>query len=569
MVFVPMKRVICAALIAWHNHACPALVCALCVWIVLLCWWSFAATLPFESEIPSSSVDATLRMEEGALDSSLWSSLEPFYDRPLLVPAGELVQLVELFPDISTHIPAGGTVLDQYLPWNKSAVDRFFRDYPVLERFRPVLCFDYSDQSRAGALSLFMDLSQGDTTEHHTLRLNAGIGKQLSLRSSFDVTSDYVLLKRLSLTAKPASWIKIEAGNVTFLHDQGILYGYFPKSQVSDGDNTSNHLLDTPFWNGCSVSGSIKEKNSGIKSSVTYFMHKRYTESIIGGNASVSFANTLFFSMGASCLDAIERHGKGGSLHGSVSTSFQLFRSELFWGAQCDCPLRIPVVWKNRFCGDKQTVDIRFTSLPEGFNASRSGLLHSAKSILELSDTLSIAIKRVEFTVTDKISRPFYLKPDVDLWFGGRSVTRADLRMQCAGRFSRVETRLSLTYGIRRDEFEVQPFSIEDILRIDCASFLSAECRNRFSGTNGGGFRYSGSFVPSLSFFSSALRLAPSLQVVVKERTCTSFLVGCKEGMTICGRATTELFFEKDLAKAASKSVRSPVRIRARATYCF
>jgi|GEM_PF-6028876 len=553
----------------WYRHAGLSCISAFYVLIALLCKWTLAAMIPSENDIPSSRVDAVVLMEEGTLDSSLWRLLEPFYDRPLLVPAGELVQLAELFPDMATQIPPDRKTLDQYLPWDIPAIERFFRDYPILERFRPILCFDYSDQSRTGALSLFMDLSQADTTEHHSLRLSTGIKEYVSFCSSFDLTPDYVYPQRLSLTAEPASWIKIQAGNITFLNDQGIFYGYFPGVTVSNRDQPCDRLFTTPFWNGCSVGGSIKEKNSGIKSSVSYFMHKRHTESIIGGNASFALKSFLFFSQGASCLDAIGSTGKRGSLHGSVSTCFPSIKSELFWGADCDYPLRIPVIWRNMLRSDRQTVDVRFTFLPKGFNASRSGLLHRAKTVLKCADTLSSSIKRIECTVTDKISRQFYLKPDVDLWFEGRSVSRGDLSMQCAGRFRRVTNRLSLTYGIRRDEFELQPFSIEDILKIDCASFLSMECRNRFSATNGGDFRYIGSIVPSLAFFSSALRLTPSIRIAVKERTCTSFLVGCRESMTICGRATTEFFFEKDLANAASTSVRSSVRIRARASYRF
>ena len=548
----------------YHPYFHPILLVA-AVLLILFRIDLFAYSLS-ERELPIDETEAQLLIEDGELDQALWSRLLPLYRRPLEVPSGELSQLAELFPELAGRLPVEQSVLDRYLPWGTKEICRFFLDYPILGRFKPLLQFDHHPARRIGAVSFYMNRSGYDTSSIHAARFLFTPVKRLRFNGTFDFTSDYARWERRSLAFDPVSWLSLRMGNTQLFPDQGLLYGYFPSEESSTSDPATNWLYGgTPGWNGCAVSCSATKKGLLVKPGIHGFIHQRTSERIVGCNITAMGKNHVSGSIGASRLSISNGDPASVYFHGSIMVRLSDFESELFYGINPQAFTGIPFSWRTEFHHENRTLELSLIRLPELFNAPRSALLRRFEQEMDLDDTLHSGVSLIQISSERKSVHPIRIVPEVELWFDEFNIDHGTLSLRSEAGWERLNTALFLSreFGINSNRRwrNIITGKLEWIV----FALFSIATRHRYSFSDAGKYSYRGTIAPVLVLFSS-IRLEPSVTFQIKESGTTSLLAGCRQKMTLFDRTFTEFIFERDFT---IPSLGNGLRVEGRASFFF
>ncbi|MBN1576260.1 MAG: hypothetical protein JW913_06910 [Chitinispirillaceae bacterium] len=535
--------------------------------LLAFCSINLSAFTPAERELPLDETEAALLLEEGILDSAIWQVLLPFYRRPLEVPSGELLQLGEAFPDLAGLLPVEQLELDRYLPWGTREITRFFQDYPILTRFKPILQFDHHPAQRTGAVSFYMNRSGNDTSARHSARFLVTPIHQAGFNGTIDFTSDYARWERRSLLFKPATWMSLQLGNALLFPEQGLLYGYFPADTFSRTDLKSNWLYGgTPTWNGCALTCSGAKKGNRFTPELSCFFHERTSERIIGCNVAGTVKKTMSVSLGTSRLSSDGTNAALLYFHGLVKLRTSLFNSEFHCGMEKNHPSRIPFSWRTVVNNDKRTIELQMISLPSRFSAPRSGLLHRFANEMEFDDTLRGAVSLVRITAGQRTDRAVKVRPQVELWFNGTDIDHGVFFLRGDGGWRRLKSTLLLSQEFGVDNGDARRSIIQGRMEWGVIPpLLIITTRHRCSFTDSGKWNYNGTVAPAIVFFSSN-RIEPSITFMAKENGGPSLLIGCRQRTILFDRTYTEFIFQRNIVPPSS---RSGLRVEGRASFFY
>ncbi len=534
--------------------------------LLLLCITELAAYLPSEYELPDDETEAQVFIKDGLLDSTLWLELQPFYRQPLDVPAGELSLLGEVFPDLIGNVPIEQSELERYLPWDDRAINRFFQDYPVMTRFKPILRFEHHQTRRSGNIAFSMNRSGYDTLARHAARCNLSPTKNVSFQGTIDFTSDYARWDRRGCAVNPFTWLSVKAGNIPLFSEQGLVYGYFPSTDNSQNDLTANWLYGgKPNWNGVALTCSGTGKDKGLKPELTCFFHERPTERITGCNLAITRRKVLTVSLGATRCSLYSLNVAPMYVHGSMKVQYPIFASELYCALENKHEVSIPFSWKNSFRYGKRTVEISLIRLPALFSAPRSNLLRRFSNEMDGYDTLLNSISLVRMSTERKNDLPIRLNPKMELWFSGANIDHGTFQLRGEGTWQCVESSILFSQEFRKALHDDHRSIIEGVLDWKVLPSVTARTMHRYCLTRPAVFRYRGSITPSITLRSYCL-VEPCVTFMVNSGGSTSILAGCREKTALFDRAFTEFTFEKDCRAPLSGSM---LRVEGRASFFF
>lgn len=352
-------------------------------------------SLPYE--IPEDERSAVMELEEGTLDSATWELLKPFYTQPLSVPLGELRYLRDIFPDLPDDLPVRDEVLLFYEPWTVAAIDVFFKDYPYLVGFKPIVSFATEKMPSVAHVAFFSRLSGYSDQFRQSVRFTVTPVKEARADGTVYFEENYARWQRRRILLKIPHVGKIQAGNFSFIMNKGLFYGYFPSSDQSGNEVKYNWMYgESLTWNGFS-----SETPLGKKWNVSSLVHIRETESIAGLKADFNPVPLLSvygaLSGASSQLDSIINDTLL-AVHGGVEVSTDLLHIEIESGTNLFNTGSVPVFLTLSNGRKKHRYEVSFINIPEKFSAPRSSLLHSFSRRLDIADDTKKNIIGIDFT---------------------------------------------------------------------------------------------------------------------------------------------------------------------------
>ena len=227
-------------------------------------------------ELPEDERSAVMELEEGTLDSATWELLKPFYTQPLSVPLGELRYLRDIFPDLPEDLSVRDEVLSRYEPWTVATIDVFFKDYPYLIAFKPILSFATEKTPSVAHVAFFSRLSGYSDQFRQSVRFTVTPVKEVRADGTVYFEDNYARWQRRRILLKIPHVGKIQAGNFSFIMNKGLFYGYFPSSGPS-GDEVKHNWM---YGQSRTGNGFSSETPLGKTWNVNSLVHIRETESI-------------------------------------------------------------------------------------------------------------------------------------------------------------------------------------------------------------------------------------------------------------------------------------------------
>jgi|GEM_PF-1464411 hypothetical protein len=376
---------------------------------------SFAVILAFASTawplslkttaLPRDIHEAEMMLREGSLDSIEWEVLQPYYVQPISVPAGELSLLYDVFDLRIENLPLSDERLAAYRPWDGAARENFFRDYPELAKYAPILSFSRGDgrrRSTAGlALSVDDDL-QTSARSRFTVRCAPGV----SISGGMSHADTAVLWVRRGVSVSVPGIGAVEAGNFTLASADGLFYGYFPDAPSQPvttlanweygGSHAWNGLYaESDFWRGAKFSG---------------FFHQRPTERVFGVFCEADPWKTVKLTAGVSRLDGGPSDSGwfagGYTVHYGIAGAAGGFRYSVRAGTSSGSPLAVPVSAQCESRTHGASFSLMLARLPAGCALARSRIAFDCRNELDMDDgaqasDISLADCRTTLALSD------------------------------------------------------------------------------------------------------------------------------------------------------------------------
>ena len=354
-------------------------------------------------ELPEDEHAALIELEEGLLDSTTWETLKPFYNQPLSVPLGELRYLQDIIPDLPDDLPTEAEILSLYEPWTEDNKAVFFKDYPYLALFKPILSFETEKMPSIAHVAFSSRLTGLSGMFRQSVRFTLTPGKQLRADGTVYFQEDYARWQRRRVLLKIPYLGKVQAGNFSFTMNRGLFYGYFPSSALSHDTLKYNWMYgESRSWNGFSSETSL-----GEKSALSTLFHFGKTESIAGLKAKFNPGSLLTFytalSGAVSQLDSTANDTLI-AIHGGITASMGSFTIKLESGTNLFNAGSIPVYLTLSSGERKHSFGASFIKIPRNFTAPRSSLLYSFRSRLEVNDSTNDPITGVDIAYSGFLS---------------------------------------------------------------------------------------------------------------------------------------------------------------------
>lgn len=522
--------------------------------------------------LPVDEDDANAMVATGELDSVRCQELLLLLRKPLQVPLGELGLLVALFPELASEsLPLREQELTFYIPWDVAAVRQFFRDFPVLVPFRQFLGFKHPKSRRYGSLTLYLDRAGSDTLMRQTARFQFKPTHAVTIGGGTDFTTDYLRWKRRSITITPTAWFTAKFGNqMLFREDHGLFYGYFFPAEATLQDIKTNWSTGTVrSWNGLSLCAAAPVSRSGLRPSISLFMHSRPVEKIEGGTVGLGYRKCCSVSMSLSRMRAIGLQQQF-LIHANGALKIAGWRSELVLGARAGDLKEIPVWFKNHLKKGDNLYDVTAVYLPGGFTAPLSSILHTfARKLADFdTDTVTEPLIFVATRIGRNRKRILAFSPAADIWVQHKSVVHAALAVEGEGAWQNVSYRATCS-----KYFSAAPTGIS----VTAKNILSGEMNwsrteklaistvNRFIFNERFWQAYRGICTITLQPLLHQI-MKPSCTFACEKQRITSFLVGYTHLCTLYERMMTEFTVEKNFHASLQ---RSPWRVEVRSTFIF
>ncbi len=375
-------------------------------------------------DLPRDERAALIELEDGFLDSATWERVKPFYSQPLSVPLGELRYLKDVFSDLPEDLPVDHEKLSKYEPWKSKNITAFFKDYPYLLPFRAILSFKSESLPSIAHVGFFSRLSGLSNTFSQSVKFTFNPVNDLRLDGTVGFNDDFARWRRRRIQYTIPHVGKLQAGNFSFSMNNGLFYGYFPKSTESYDIIKYNWLYgNTRTWNGLSLKTPLRGKNT-----IKTLFHYRETEALLGMKAEFYPGSIFSFYCGASgarTLLSSNIYDTSFAVHGGVTASTKLFDISMESGVNPENAGKVPVYLTLSQGKRKHKHTVSVVRIPEGFCVPRSSVVRSFYSDLETTDSTASDITAVNLSSSSHFTG--YLKQLVRASYVVME-NRADLR---------------------------------------------------------------------------------------------------------------------------------------------
>jgi hypothetical protein len=227
-------------------------------------------------QLPIDENEASIMLKDGGLDSATWKIVQPYYERPLCVPSGELNELVDVVPEIGYAVPDSPRRLAVYEPWTEKDIERFFSDYPALVNLKPILSFETSKERRTvWAEAVIRKNGENDPLQQADFFLSPCLA--MSIRGKVDVADSWARWQKRSVAMIAPVAGTFTIGNFNLNADHGLFYGYFPNTKQDSIGSDDWRFAASPTWNGILLEGS-----AGARIHESVFIHCRPSETAYG-----------------------------------------------------------------------------------------------------------------------------------------------------------------------------------------------------------------------------------------------------------------------------------------------
>ena len=331
-------------------------------------------------ELPATEQLAQTALADGTLDSVMWNYVQPFYAQPLCVPCGELTYLQPL---IRKSLPSSQTKLERYYPWNQSAIDSFFADYPELVPFWPIISFaasggGFANSSVSATISAIHDTAAPPVL----IGITSQPGEALAVLGRFAVTPNTLRWRQRSIQSSIHERLNLTIGNFVYRDFSPMILGAFPIAHYTAQNDIDNWLYgQQQTWNGILLRGTI-----GRYFSLSGLLHHRITESIalMEGKLSLPFGIEAQLGVTGSMLNQ-------NSI--AYDTSMQVFGSMQYRGifnikvvtaVSVNNPAALPVSLSIEQSNQTMYWSLDIYHLPDSFDAPLSAIRQQSLNELEL-----------------------------------------------------------------------------------------------------------------------------------------------------------------------------------------
>lgn len=309
------------------------------------------------------------------LDSALWEIVEPFYHQPISVPYGESAILMQLFPELEVDLPVSEQELSKYIPWGKGNIAQFFKDWPELLYFKPILDFSMNVPVKSGRICVSVDRNGVSGESAQRMQFSLEPLSCFSLDGRFSFTESYARWKNRILRITPGKWCSFMAGNVTPHADRhGLVSGAFAGRKKNENTVKDNWLYgDKRGWNTIVMNFSTEK----LMKKVTFepFLHKRELETVAGIAADILLNETIESEFDFIGMDVKEIEDT--LLYGVSSTKFKFstMEAEITLAASVKAQPAVPVRFGLNYSREMDKLKVEMVYLPEGFIGPRSNVL--------------------------------------------------------------------------------------------------------------------------------------------------------------------------------------------------
>jgi hypothetical protein len=501
---------------------------------------------PFTNNIPADENEAALLLEAHEIDSIAWLFLEPFYQHPLQVPSGELSLLLEIFPELEDQLPADREELNRYLPWDDDAIERFLEDFPIVNRFKPIVQFTYREKKNANAVAFHLHHTGYDSAAVNSMHYDLGYGRTIRAGGSIEFSNTNVRMNRRNIVVSPFPQCKISLGNQQLFSDKGLLYGYFPAEEGCPDDTKHHWLYSTsPAWNGVGVNVSPSNKNGEVTPTLGFFWHHRPAESVSG--ASIVVNTTTFFSgtLGITNFRLNDDTFRKYYVHGSLRFMTDCLSSEIIGAFNVAHEVKVPFIWENRLHNDTYVTYLTVMHFPYDFSAPRSELLRRFRHEMEIEDTPSCAMTFLRVNYKERKMKAGSLYPQVDIWFYGKNVHHGKLILKAEKKCNHIEVELEYSQKFGTGK-RLNAFGFEGEARWKIMPPFSIITAQSFDYSDDTGVRYRGTIQPSVTFLSMSM-MEPFVKIIARNRSLNSLYIGYRHKVMLFERTHTEFYIEKSM----------------------
>ena len=347
-----------------------------------------SAMSPIIEPLPPTQREARLQLEDATLDSSLWELVRDFYDEPLVVPLGELRYLQDILAEHTIAPIVSQKSLARYEPWDASAIERFFKDNPQLEPFRPILSFETRHMPRLGTVGFRSSTKSVSAQPRHSARFAIAPVKAARIEGLVEFENNYARWQRRRLLFRMGKRAKLQAGNFSSRFTNGLAYGYFPGAGRSLAYITDNWLFgNSRTWNGVECFMQPAQVVS-----ISALLHHRPTESVLGAETELIPLKFLRVWCGFSAseiTDTTHSHDTLLATHAGLQLKIEKWRLKIFSASNLKNASALPVVVSADRAYKGSRIEVHALKIPRLYYAPRSRIVHDAWHALDYSDSVS------------------------------------------------------------------------------------------------------------------------------------------------------------------------------------
>lgn len=511
--------------------------------------------------IPQNERIGEKLVADGKLDKEFFEQIRSFYSQPIDVPHGELKIILELFPQFPFDIPLSADFLKKYDPWDRSAIVRFFKDYPALTLFEPILRFDIKPIDFKAKAAFTVRNSSTFQTFSHGANLSVNFQESFKIDTRITFNNDYARWYRRAIYYVPTDKCSFQIGNFGTFFDKGLFYGYF-RSAASE-DIRNNWLYGSArIWNGVKVGIGGQGKEVLRLFSATAFFHKRETEASGGAVLNIKVSDKINVNSGISLLNLYGYSKNSYYAHCGIKLKFNNLNMEIQSGSDFENPGSIPFLIESKYKLNSSRLNFIFAFLPKGFNAPCSNILHKIQGN---KDEITEAVSTFSIQSVHYIQRWLSLISSVNVELAGQRPEMVCLRVSAINSLPRF--RQKLTYILIPD------CGLTDTSENKFHNTLSFYLNRKIAIGNEIDFQYqnrqcysiNGLLDVRLDLFP-AITLQPLISFSLAKGESCSFVYGFEQVLKLQDKTYTQLKVERSIS---SRKKGESLSVEAKSSFLF
>jgi hypothetical protein len=377
-----------------------------------------------ESQPPAHRHEEFARsLMESALDASDLRDMDEFFLRPLSVPSGELRLLDGRTSVDSDAFLLSAEDLAAYEPWDSVSIARFFGEFPELLVFSAILSFDPVQPHFAHVQFSSTGIGQKSASQYSRFSIKPSHAYRLD--GSIKISENQARWQRRTLNLR-AGRAFLALGNYGTSFDKGLFYGWFPSASVRKDDVRENWLYGSSrTWNG--VHARLHYPGPARLTALAHHQSKETAGAVF---ARVKAEKVAWGSGASYCIARDSATDSSLIIHADGELAWGDFYCALYTGIHPAAPRLVPVSFHAGFRDGRRGWRLHMATLPSGFSAPRSRLLHRINYYLDQEQKISPGAGLVECTVFDSLLHLFR--------------TQAQFRYAAGGGKSHVASRITV-----------------------------------------------------------------------------------------------------------------------------